>query len=203
MKLYWARHSRAFLGMWVLEEAGIPYERLTLDLKAGEQAKPAYRAVNPMMKVPALVDGTAVVTEAAAICAYVAERAPEAGLAPPPGDPLRGRYLSWLFFASGCIDPAYAQKAFGFDGPTSTLGWGSFERVIDVLDAALQAGPWILGERFSAADVMLAGDLQYGVDLFKLVEPRPSFRAYIDRAKARPAFRRTETADAEAQPAAG
>lgn len=203
MKLYWAPRSRAFLAMWVLEEAGVPYERVTLDLGAGDQAGAAYDAVNPMRKVPALVDGAATVTESAAICAYVAERVPEAGLAPPLGDPLRGRYLSWLFFAAGCVDPAYAQKAFGFEGPASTLGWGSFERVIDVLDAALATGPWILGERFSAADVMLAGDLQYGVDLFKLVEPRPSFRAYIDRATARPAYRRTDAVDAAAPQPAG
>lgn len=206
MKLYWAPHSRAFLGMWVLEEAGVPYERVRLDLRAGEQGGPDYRAINPMMKVPALVDGGEIITESGAICAYVADRAPAAGLAPPVGDARWGRYLSWLFFAGNCIEPAYAQKAFGLEGPSSSLAWGSFERVIDVLDEALQAGgPWILGERFTAADVMLAGCLQYGVDLFKIVESRPSFRAYIDRATARPAYMRTDAADAAAaaQPSAG
>src|SRR6516225_6145346 len=99
MKLYWAPQSRAFRALWMLEEAGCPYERVLVDIRKGEQSAPAFRAVNPMMKVPALTDGAAAVAESAAICAYVAERVPEARLAPPLGDPGRGRYLHWLFFA--------------------------------------------------------------------------------------------------------
>lgn len=197
MQLYWSPQSRSFRAVWMLEEAGAPYERVLVDIRAGAQAGPRYRAVNPMMKVPALADGDVVVSESGAICAYVADRVPEAALAPPVEDPERGPYYRWLFFAAGCIEPAYAQKAFRFEGPSHTLGWGSFERVVDVLAEALAEGPWVLGERFTAADVMLASDLYYGVSLFKIVEPRPAFTAYIERAAARPAFRRALAIDAE------
>ena len=100
MKLYWAPQTRAFRAVWMLEEAGRPYERVLIDIRNGAQSTPAFQVVNPMMKVPALADGAAMVAESAAICAYVAERVPEANLAPPPGDPSRGRYLHWLFFAA-------------------------------------------------------------------------------------------------------
>src|SRR5262249_62357546 len=121
----------------------------------GGQNNAEFRAVNPMGKVPALADGEAKVAESAAICAYVAERYPEAGLAPPPGDPARGRYLHWLFFSAGCVEPAYAQKFTNFKLPEGQAGWGSFDRVMDVLERALQPGPWLLGGRFSAADIMI------------------------------------------------
>ena len=206
MLLYWCPHSRAYLALWMMEEAGVAYERRLVDIRQEDQSRPDYRRINPMMKVPALDDGGTIVTECAAICAHVADRVPAAGLAPPVGDPLRGRYLSWLFFASGCIDPAFAQRGFRFELPSMTAGWGSYERVMDVLDEALQAGPWILGERFSAADVMIAGYLFYGMDLWKIVEPRPSFRAYVDRTYARPAYRSADAIDeavaAELYPAA-
>jgi len=195
MKLYWAPQSRAFRALWMLEEAGCPYERVLVDIRKGAQSSPSFRAINPMMKVPALADGEARVAESAAICAYVAERVPEAKLAPPVGDPDRGRYLQWLFFSGGCIEPAYTQKFTKLELTTSQAGWGSFDRVIDVLTEALEQRPWILGERFSAADVMLGADLNYGVNIFKLVEPRPAISAYIARCTARPAFRRATEID--------
>jgi glutathione S-transferase len=120
---------------------------------------------------------------------------PEARLAPPVGDPTRGRYLQWLFFSGGCIEPAYLQKFTKLEVSGSSAGWGSFERVIDVLAEALAERPWILGERFSAADVMIGADLNYGVNIFKIVEPRPAFDAYIARCTARPAFRRATDID--------
>src|SRR5262249_34592954 len=107
MKLYWAPQPRAGRAVWMMEEAGAPYERVLVDIRSGAQNTPAYHAVNPMEKVPALTDGDAAVAESSAICAYVADRVPEAGLAPPIGDPSRGRYLHWLFFAAGCIEAAY------------------------------------------------------------------------------------------------
>jgi glutathione S-transferase len=190
MKLYWSPQSRAFRALWLMEEAGRPYERVQIDIRKGEQSTPAFRAINPMMKVPALTDGEALVAESAAICAYVAERVPEAKLAPPLGDPLRGRYLHWLFFASTNIEQAFTQKFTKLEMPSMSAGWGSFERVMDVLSEALQERPWMLGERFSVVDVMLGADLNYGVNLFKIVEPRPEFTAYISRCTARPAFQR-------------
>jgi glutathione S-transferase len=198
MKLYWAPRSRAIRAVWMLEEAGAPYERVLVDIENGEQARPEFRAVNPMMKVPALTDGAATVAESAAICAYVADRVPDAGLAPPIGDPLRGAYYRWLFFSPACIEPALAQKVTGMELRSSAAGWGSYERVVDVLEAALTPGPWILGERFSAADVMLGADLHFAVELFRMIDPRPAFAAYLERCTARPAFARAQEIQARA-----
>jgi glutathione S-transferase len=110
MKLYWAPRTRSLRALWMLEEAGAPYERVRIDLSADEQKTPDFRAINPMAKVPALTDGLVAVAESGAICAYVAEAHPKAGLAPPLGDPARGRYLQWLFFSPGCIEPALLTK---------------------------------------------------------------------------------------------
>lgn len=191
MKLYWSPNTRSTRALWMLEEAGLPYERVKLDMAAGEHKQPEFLAVNPMGKVPALSNGAAKVAESAALCAYVADLAPGTGLAPPIGDPDRGRWLHWLFFSAACIEPAYMQKAMGWtiDRP-SMAGWGGHEAVMDVLDNAVATGPWLLGDRFTAADVMVGSDLHFGVHLFKLVESRPNFEAYIDRCEARPAFQR-------------
>ena len=197
MKLYWSPNTRSTRALWLMEEAGLPYERVKLDLAAGEHKRPAFLAVNPMGKVPALENGAAKVAESAALCAYVADLAPASGLAPPIGDPDRGRWLHWLFFSAACIEPAYMQKAMGWtiDRP-SMAGWGGYEAVMDVLDAAVAPGPWLLGDRFTAADVMVGTDLHFGVRLFKFVESRPNFEAYIDRCEARPAFQRAAAINA-------
>lgn len=190
MKLYWSPRSRAFTALWVMEEAGQPYERVLTDISTGAQKKPEYLAVNPMGKVPALQDGEATMGEAAAICAYVAERCPEAKLAPPVGNPRRAKYLYWLFFAPTCIEPAIIQIFTKIQVPTSTAGWGDATQVFDVLDRALEKGPWLLGDDFSAADVAIGSGLSYAVRQFKMVPARPSFDRYINRCEARPAFQR-------------
>jgi glutathione S-transferase len=192
MQLYWAPRTRSFTALWLMEETGAPYERVLTDISSGAQKKPDYLAINPMGKVPALKDGDATLAEAAAICAYVAERYPEAKLAPPLGDPLRAKYLYWLFFAPGCIEPAMVQIATRIEMNPVAAGWGEATRVFDVLDAALARGPWILGEDLSAADVAIGSALNFSVRLFKMVPSRPSFDAYIARCIARPAFQRAE-----------
>jgi glutathione S-transferase len=192
MKLYWSPRSRSFSGIWLLEESGLPYERVLTDISTGAQKSPEFLSINPMGKVPALKDGDAALGEAAAICAYVADRYPETGLAPGPADPLRAKYLQWLFFSPSCIEPALIQIFTKIDVPTSTAAWGSATRVFDVLDAALAKGPWILGETFSAADIMIGSGLNFAVRLFKMAPSRPSFDRYIDRCAARPAFQRAE-----------
>ncbi|HUB64061.1 MAG TPA: glutathione S-transferase family protein [Methylocella sp.] len=192
MKLYWAPRTRSLRALWVLEEAGISYERVKLDLMAGDQKNADFRAINPMAKVPALTDGPVAVAESGAICAYVAEAVPQAGLAPPLGDPSRGRYLQWLFFSAGCIEPAYLTKFANIPVEPRMASFGDFDRVFDVLEAAVAPGPWLLGERFSAADVMIGLDLHFGIDIFKLVPPRPVLRAYVDRCLARPALQRAK-----------
>ncbi|MDB5582586.1 MAG: Glutathione S-transferase [Bradyrhizobium sp.] len=192
MKLYWAPRSRSFTALWLMEETGQAYERVLTDITTGAQKTPEYLAINPMGKVPALGDGDATLAEAAAICAYVAERYPEAKLAPPLGDPARAKYLYWLFFSPGCIEPAIVQLATKIEMNPVAAGWGEAQRVFDVLDAAVSKGPWILGDTFSAADIVIGSGLNFAVRMFKMVPPRPSFDAYLDRCAARPAFQRAE-----------
>ncbi|WP_315702361.1 MULTISPECIES: glutathione S-transferase family protein [unclassified Bradyrhizobium] len=175
MQLYWA-----------------PSERVLIDITTGAQKSAEYLAINPMGKVPALKDSDATLAEAAAICAYIAERYPEAKLAPAVGDPRRAKYLQWLFFAPGCIEPAMVQVATKLEMNPVAAGWGEVARVVDVLDQALAKGPWILGEDFSAADVVIGSALNFSVRLFKMLPSRPSFDAYIGRCIARPAFQRAE-----------
>jgi glutathione S-transferase len=196
MKLYWTPRTRSLRALWVLEEAGVPYERVRLDLSSGEQKSAEFRAINPMAKVPALTDGPVAVAESGAICAYVAEAHPEAGLAPPVGDPARGRYLRWLFFSPGCVEQAFLAKSANVSVRQEAAGFGDFDRVFDVLEAAVATGPWLLGERFSAADVMIGLDLHFGIDIFKLVPSRPVLRAYVDRCLTRPALQRANAIEA-------
>ncbi|MBV8851680.1 MAG: glutathione S-transferase family protein [Methylobacteriaceae bacterium] len=196
MQLYWWPKTRSLRALWMLEEVGEPYERVPVNLQQGGQKDPAFLAVNPMGKLPALADGEAKLAESAAICAYAADKFPEAGLAPAIGDPQRGRYLHWLFFAPACIEPAFAQKFAKFEMPETSAGWGSYDRVFAVLEQALTAGPWLLGENFSAADVMIGSDLWFGIEVFKIVEAKPAFRAYVDHCLARPALQRALAIDA-------
>jgi glutathione S-transferase len=190
VQLYWSPRSRSFSGLWILEETGQPYERVLTDISTGAQKKPEYLAINPMGKVPALKDGDATIAEAAAICAYVAERYPQAKLAPPVGDPRRAKYLQWLFFGPSCIEPALIQIFTKLEVPTSTAAWGDATQVFDVLDKALEKGPWLLGDDFSAADVVIGSGLNFAIRLFKMVPTRPSFDRYLDACAARPAFQR-------------
>ena len=190
MKLYWSPRSRSFSALWLMEETGQPYERVLIDISKGAQKTAEYRAINPMGKVPALQDGEATLAEAAAICAYVAERYPQARLAPPPGDPLRAKYLYWLFFGPSCVEPAMVQVATKIEMNPVSAGWGDAQRVFDVLDAALEKGPWILGQKFSAADIVIGSGLNFSVRLFKMIPTRPSFDRYLDACAARPAFQR-------------
>ncbi len=195
MQLYWAPRTRSLRALWVLEEAGVPYERIRLDLAAGEQKSASYRAINPMAKVPALTDGPVAVAESGAICAYVAEACPDAGLAPPVGDPARGRYLQWLFFSPGCIEQAFLVKFTKAEVRPEQAGFGDFDRMLGALEAALSPGPWLLGEQFTAADVMIGSDLHLGIDIFNLLPSRPALRAYVDRCLARPGFQRAKAID--------
>lgn len=198
VKLYWAPHTRALRVLWLLEEAGIAYERELVDIRTGGQDTPEFRAINPMGKVPALTDGAARIAESGAICAYVADKVPQARLAPAPGDPARGRYLQYLFFSAGCMEPAFVQKMMGVNLPKSSAGWGSFDLVMEVVDAALKPGPYLLGEQFTAADVMLGSDLWFGIGLLKVIAPTPAMSAYVERLTTRPAFLRAKEIEAAA-----
>ncbi|MBN9580835.1 MAG: glutathione S-transferase family protein [Afipia sp.] len=188
IKLYWSPRSRSFSTLWLMEETGQPYERILTDIATGAQKSPDFLKVNPMGKVPALQDGDVTMAESAAICAYVADRYPQAKLAPPIGDPRRAKYLQWLFFAPSCIEPAILQAYLKLDIPAMSAAWGSTTQTFDVLDQALEKGPWLLGDDFTAADVAIGAGMNYAIRLFKMVPERPNFERYLDACAARPAF---------------
>jgi glutathione S-transferase len=188
--------SRGRIVRWMLEEVEQPYRTVTLDYGTTMKA-PEYLAINPMGKVPAITHRGVVVTEAAAICAYLADAFPGAGLAPPPGDPLRGPYYRWLFFAAGPVEQAVTARSMNLLAPPELrgrVGYGTYEETIDALESALRPGPYILGERFSAADVYVGSSLGWGL-MSKGIEPRPLFQEYVGRLFARPAARRANEID--------
>ena len=188
--------SRGRIVRWMLEEIGQPYRTEVLDYATTMKA-PAYLAINPMGKVPALRHGDTAVTEAAAICAYLADAFPQAGLAPPPGDRRRGPYYRWMFFGAGPVEAAVTNKAFGFVVPSEregSVGYGNFERVMNVLEKAVSNGDYLVGDHFTAADVYLGSQIGFGL-MFKTIEPRPAFQQYWQRISARPAYARARQLD--------
>ena len=189
--LYTNPISRGRIAHWMLEETGAPYRLEILQFDKNEHKAPEYLKLNPMGKVPTLVHRGVVVTEAAAICAYLADAFPEAGLAPAPTDPARGTYLRWLFFGAGCIEPAIVDRLFSRPAPerTSAVGYGTYADVVNTLEKAVSPGPFILGERFSAADVYIGSEIAWGLRT-KALEPRQAFREYHERIIERPAFKR-------------
>ena len=191
--LYFARASRGFIPRWLLEELGIDYRVETLDLKAGEQKRPAFLAVNPMGKVPALTDGAVVVTEAAAICLYLADRYGYGSLAPRVDAPARGPYLRWSLFASAVVEPALWLDEPRDPKAASGRGWGDREAVVGALRGALTPGPWLLGDAFSAADVVLGSTVSFAL-LNARLPPEPVFAAYRARMDERPAHKRAAAA---------
>src|SRR5262249_39078449 len=160
---YHAAPSRSSVARWMLEETGERYDIEVLSLRAGDQSKPAYLAINPMGKVPALVDDGVVITEVAAICAYLADTYPKAKLAPPIGDKRRGPYFKWLFYGPACVEPAMIDKALNRPpAPRTTAGWADYDTVIGVLKNALSNTPYLLGEQFTAADVVVGATIRWG-----------------------------------------
>jgi len=201
--LYHAAPSRSSIVHWMLEELGQPYELHMISFKKGENRQPAYLAVNPMGKVPALKHGETVITEAAAICTYLADVFPQAGLNIPVGDPRRGTYLKWLFFGPSCVEPAITERAFPRKEPPqrAALGFGDFDTVVDVLaKAAAAAQPYLLGHTFTAADVVIGSGLRWGT-MFKLLPERAEFKPYMAALAERPALRRATEKDAALQKA--
>jgi len=190
LKLYHAWPSRSAIARWMLEEVGEPYEVELLDLKEGDQRKPNYLALNPMGKVPTLVDENLVVSEVSAICCYLADAYPKAQLAPPIGDDRRGSYLKWLFFGPSCLEPAMIDKALNRPAaPRGTAGWADYDTVVEVLRRAVGDTPYLLGEQFTAADVVIGAGIRWGT-MFKMLPKLPEFIAYIQRLAERPALQR-------------
>jgi glutathione S-transferase len=167
-----------------------------LNLQAGEQRQADYLAVNPMGKVPAILHRDALVTEQVAIYIYLADLFPEAGLAPSLNDKRRGPYLRWMVFYAACFEPAAVDKAMKREpGPTAMSPYGSFETVLSTLTAQLEAGPYILGQDFSAADVLWGTALGWMV-AFGIVPASPVINAYVERLSTRPAALRVKEKDA-------
>jgi glutathione S-transferase len=188
--------SRGRIVRWMLEEVGQPYRTELLDYGTTMKA-PAYLAINPMGKVPALKHGDTVVTETAAICAYLADAFPEAGLAPPPGDPRRGPYYRWLFFAAGPIEAAASNKALGFvvpEGRERMMGYGTYDEAMNALEGAVSQSDYLVGDRFTAADVYVGSHIGFGLQ-FGTIEKRPAFERYVSRISARPAAVRAKKID--------
>jgi glutathione S-transferase len=196
LTLYHAFPSRSSIVRWMLEEIGEPYDLELLRLGEGEQLKPDYLAINPMGKVPALKHGDVVITEAAAICTYLADAFPQAKLNVPIGDPRRGVYLKWLFFGPGCIEPAITDKAYprAEQPRRGTLGYGNYDLVMDVMAKGLGKGPYLMGEQFTAADVVIGSTLRWGM-MFDLLPKRAEFVDYVGRLAERPALKRASELD--------
>jgi glutathione S-transferase len=188
--------SRGRIVRWMLEEVGQPYRTEVLEF-GSSMKDPRYLAFNPMGKVPTILHKGIVITEAAAICAYLADTFPEAGLAPPPGDPRRGLYYRWMFFAAGPVEASLSNKALGFQVPadqTRMVGYGNSNDVVAALEYAINQSEYIAGERFSAADVYVGSQIGWGM-MFGTLEKRPAFEAYWQRISTRPAAIRAREID--------
>ena len=186
--------SRGRIIRWMLEEVGQPYRTVVLDYATTLKA-PEYLAINPMGKIPAITHGGMVVTECAAICAYLADAFPQAGLAPPLAE--RGDYYRWLFFAAGCLEPAVTARSLGLepkDDQKRTAGFGSLADTLDALETAVAGKAFVAGGRFSAADVYVASQIGWGMQ-FGSIDRRPAFTAYCEALSSRPAAQRAREID--------
>ncbi|HEY8100580.1 MAG TPA: glutathione S-transferase family protein [Burkholderiaceae bacterium] len=195
--LFHSPQSRSVGALILLEELGADYELHVLNMKAGEQRQPAYLAINPMGKVPAIVHDGALVTEQVAVFLYLADLYPEAGLTPAIGDPMRGPFLRWMVFYAACFEPALVDRAQKNEpAPRSTSPYGDYGTMLKTLTDQLEKGPYILGEKFTVADVLWGTALTW-TTMFKLVPELPVIKAYIDRVNARPSVARARAKDAE------
>jgi glutathione S-transferase len=191
LTLYFNPQSRARTMRWLLEELGVPYEIAPVGYEDGSMRSPEFLALNPMGKIPVIVDDGVVVTESVAIAIYLCDKYKSTNdLAPALDDPLRGPYLRWLVYYAAGLEPAMTQKLVGFELNPRTAGWGSYEQVVSVLKDLLgKADPWILGERFTAVDVVLGNGVSFAMQ-FGAFPKEPEFTAYCDRLLARPALKR-------------
>lgn len=198
--LYHASPSRSSTTLWMLEEIGQPYDIHLLSLQNGDQRQPGFLAINPMGKVPALRHRGVVITESAAICCYLADQFPDAGLNVPVEGPDRGPYLTWLFFGPSCIEPAMIDSMAGrAPAPRQAAGWGDLDSVVGVLRNALASSNYLTAGRFTAADVIIGSTLRWGL-MFKLLPEHPEFRSYVERLEQRPALQRAVAKDKELSP---
>ena len=188
MKLFWCPNTRASRVVWMLEEVGVAYDRVLVDIRDPEATRdPDFAAASPMGKVPALADGDVRMADSAAICIYVADRYPACGLAPPVDHPARGAYLYWMLYTPGVMEPALSERFRGAEPNRLSNGWGDFDAMVETLHDGLGAGPWLLGDEFSAADVMVGSSVLF-MQEFGVMPDSERWKAYAERCAARPAY---------------
>jgi glutathione S-transferase len=196
LTLHHSPNTRSTGALILLEELGAPYALHVMNMKAGENRAPAYLAINPLGKVPAITHGDALVTEQVAVFLYLADLFPEQGLAPAIGDPLRGPYLRWMAFYGSSFEPALIDRSQKHVPPPSMAPYGDYDTTIATVIGQLEKGPYLLGERFSAADVLWGTALRW-TTMFGLMPDPPVVKAYIERVGSRPAVLRAREKDAE------
>lgn len=190
MKLYWAPQTRSQRAIWMLEEAGVDYEMELVDIRAADRKDSAeFLAASPMGKVPALVDGDVQMSESAAICLYVADRYASGSLAPAIDDSLRGKFLYWTMYTPAVVEPAMSEKFNNVEANRVRSGWGDFDLMIQTFDEALEGREWVVGDQFTAADVMLGSSAVF-MRMFDMLPDTRNIGAYADRCMARPAHQR-------------
>ena len=195
MKLFWCPKTRAARAVWMLEESGVPYERVLVDIHDPDREDdPEFLIASPMGKVPALADGDVRMSDSAAICLYVADKYPEANLAPSIDGANRGRFLYWMIFTPGVIEPSMSEKFRGLETNRFQSGWGDFDLMIETLENGLKGGPWLLGERFTAADVMVGSSAVF-MRQFEMLPDSKVIGDYADRCVGRPAYQRALAAE--------
>jgi len=195
VKLFWCPQTRAMRTVWLLEEAGLPYERVHIDVRdEAAKADPDFRRASPMGKVPALSDGEARLADSTAIALYIADRYPAAKLAPPSYHVDRAQYAFWMVYSSGYIEPAMVEKFSGTATNRGTHGWGDFDSMIGTLERGVEPGPWLLQERFTAADILVGTSVHF-LKVFKVLPASTALEAYLARCNARPAFQRALAID--------
>lgn len=194
--LYWHPRTRAARAMWMLEELGTPYDLETIDIyNPAERNRADFLACSPLSKVPAIADGDVNICDSATICMYLADKYGAGRLAPAIDDPRRADYLYWMIFTPGVIEPAMSEKAGGWEPNRHRNGWGDFSTMIETLERGVSEGPWLLGEQFTAADIMVGSSANF-LKLFKMIDDNPAIDAYVERCLARPAYQKTLAKDA-------
>ncbi len=192
MKHYFNPASRAVTTHWMLTELNVEHEQVLIDFQPDGTASDDLRAVNPMGKIPVLTDDGVVVTETAAICAYLADRFPEKGFAPPANSQQRGHYYRCLFFPGTTLEPMFTTKLLGLtDYPASSVGWGDYDRCLSTVESLVPADEWLLGKQFSAADVVLGGALDSAIQYGWIDSPSSRLTGYIGRIRGREAYRKS------------
>ena len=197
LKLFFAPRTRSFTGLWLMEELGEPYELASFDISTGQHRQPEYLALNPMGKVPMVVVDGLPVSELGAMAIYLGDRFPGSGLAPAIDSPDRAAFLRWCFFASAVMEPAFMEKATKQPSMRSRAAWGDFDLMVEVLTAGVAQGPWLLGETFSAADVLVGSNVRFGVrfGFFDFPEGH-AVSSYLARLEEREALQRTDAIEA-------